>query len=100
MQLEMRRILDESPVEYEGTINGRPFYFRARHDWWFFGVANTVDEASVADLLTATAHAFFRKAKWGDGPYAASHIPFEEAERIIRACAEEYVEKVGRNVRL
>jgi hypothetical protein len=97
MQLEMRRILDESPVEYEGTIDGRPFYFRAHHDWWFFGVANTVDEASVADLLPATAHAFLRRAKWGDGPYAASRMPFEGAERVNRARAEEYVQTAGRD---
>ena len=33
----------------------------------------------------------------GDGPYAASRMPFEEAERIIRARAEEYVETAGRD---
>jgi hypothetical protein len=89
MQLEMQRTLDEAPVEYEGTIDGRPFYFRARHDGWFFGVADTIDEASIADTLPHGT--FFRRANWGNGPYAASHMPFPEAERIIRACAEEYV---------
>ncbi|HEU5348103.1 MAG TPA: hypothetical protein VFU63_05770 [Ktedonobacterales bacterium] len=99
MELTMRRTCDAGPVQYEGTIDGRPFYFRARHDGWSFAVAVTLDDAidvSSFDLASISGTlpngAFLRAAKWGDEPEAASYMPFAEAERIIRTCAEEYVD--------
>jgi hypothetical protein len=34
MLLEMRRTTDAMPVQYEGTLEGHPFYFRAKYDEW------------------------------------------------------------------
>ncbi len=102
MRLEMRRTTNAAPVQYEGTIDGRPFYFRARHDGWSFGVAATFDEAvevssfdPAIDRTTLPYGTFLRAAKWGDRPDAASYLPFEEAERIIWACAAEYAAEYG-----
>lgn len=122
MQLEMQRTANGVPVQYEGTVEGRPFYFRARNDRWFFAIADTLDEAveapsalgvadfvakrdlgmdeffKLADLVDLASSSdpllpgpFVREALWGETSWAASFMPFEEAERIIQACAEEYV---------
>jgi len=95
MQLEMRRTCDAAPVQYEGTIDGRPFYFRARWNAWYFAVTAGCDEANGCDALPHDA--FVREALWGDGPFAASAMPVEEAERIIRSCAQAYVEATQRD---
>ena len=93
MQIQMQRTLDAAPVEYEGTVNGRPFYFPARCDGWFFGIGDTVDAASIAD--SSLEDQFFREAKYGDGPYDASYMTFSEAERIIHKCALAYLATLG-----
>jgi hypothetical protein len=80
MRLEMQRTCDAAPVQYEGTIDGRPFYFRARWNGWSFRHGS-----------------FVRQGQWGDDPFAASAMPFAEAERIIRMCAEAYVETTKRD---
>lgn len=62
------------PVQAEGTVDGRPFYFRARWQHWSFDV----------DDVT------FREARWGDSPFAAGWMPHDAARNIIERCAEEY----------
>ena len=105
MRLEMRRTCDAAPVQYEGTVEGHPFYFRARYDGWFFAVAATLDEAINAPSFDEANSgdmfpngAFVREAQWGDGPFTASYMPVEEAERIIRWCAEAYMEAIQRDM--
>ncbi len=80
----MERITDAAPVQYEGMINGRPFYFRARWMGWTFTVANTLDEA------ISTQGIFFRESTYGKNA-DASYMPHEEAEQIIRQYASEYL---------
>jgi hypothetical protein len=81
MRLELWRTWDAAPVQYTGTMDGRPFSFRARWNTWSFVHGS-----------------FVRQAQRGDGPFAASAMPFEEAERIICRCAEAYVETTKRDV--
>jgi hypothetical protein len=61
-------------------------------------VADTRDAAikgaSFSDQFPA--RAFYCTAQWGDGPSAASYMPFEEAERIIQVCAEAYLKATKR----
>ena len=87
MDLQLKRTLNAAPVQYEGAINGFSFYFRARHQEWFFGVGATLDAAIDAD----SEGGFFREGKWGHGPHEASYMPFSVAERIIQKCAMEYL---------
>lgn len=80
MQLEIEYIVGQCPVQAEGTVNGVPFYFRARHAHWTFSVgANPVMEE---DFLISN--------RYGTGPHDAGYMPNEEALAIINVSAEAY----------
>jgi hypothetical protein len=91
LDIVLKRTCDAAPVQYEGTVNGRPFYFRARWDAWSFSIADTLDEAITASDLWIPPGGFFRESTFGTGDYAASYMPHEEAEHIITQCANEYI---------
>ena len=63
------------PVQAEGTIDGKPFYFRARGRWW---------SLEIADVT-------FREERWGDSEFAAGWMPHDEARKLIERCANDYV---------
>jgi hypothetical protein len=72
------------PVQGEGVVDGRPWYFRARHDEWSFSVAAASDGDPVG-------------IRWGDGEgfvvegehENASWMPYAEAWVLIeRSIAE------------
>ncbi|HWP43098.1 MAG TPA: hypothetical protein VNO14_07690, partial [Blastocatellia bacterium] len=77
----------ECPVQAEGTVDGKPFYFRARGRRWSFALSEDPNNSSP-DEETAD---FYVEEKYGDTPYAAGYMPIEAAESIIRRCAEEYL---------
>ena len=91
LELRMKRTCSAAPVQYEGTVNGRPFYFRARHDAWSFAIADTHDDAVDASELWVPEGGFYREAKYGDSEEAASYMPHKEAEHIITECARAYI---------
>ena len=73
-------IYGHCPVQGEGTINGMPFYFRARHDAW----SMTVED----DPVTAS---IFGKGWQRTGQHEnASWMNHDEARAIIEKCAKEY----------
>lgn len=65
------------PVQAEGTVCGKPFYFRARWEHWSFRVGT--DPIGNPEWL--------REGEWGDGPFAAGWMPEDEARKIIERCA-------------
>lgn len=71
---------------------GRPFYFRARHGEWTFAVAEQagVDPASLDEDAGARGLGWWQAGRYG-GRTAASFLPPEEAEALIRACAAAYL---------
>ena len=84
MDLRMTRTCDFAPVQYEGTVNGYPFYFRARWMAWSFTVATTPEEAvSTMGILN--------RQDWYGKNADASGMPYEDAEAIIRQCAQEFL---------
>ncbi|HEX8210452.1 MAG TPA: hypothetical protein VF584_09785 [Longimicrobium sp.] len=82
------------PVQAEGTVDGSPFYFRARHDTWEFAVSE--DPAVDAATIQSEEHGFYRTAVYPGGPRASSYLPLAEAEALIRRCASEYLESQRR----
>src|SRR5690554_1410490 len=64
------------PVQAEGTINGRPFYFRSRGDGWSFGVGDDAVGAAMGEGGWRSA------GKYGEWP-DAGWMPKEEALEII-----------------
>ena len=82
-----------APVQAEGTVAGRPFYFRSRYEHWTFSVSehDDVSPVEIDSVESGKAHGFFRQGQYGTDPFEASYMPEEEARRIIAACAEEYL---------
>jgi hypothetical protein len=82
-----------SPVQAEGMIGGKPLYFRSRHEHWNFSVSEdpNVDPVDIDSSEQGLAHGFFVEEKYGNESFAASYMPLDEAERIIKRCAEMYV---------
>jgi len=63
MVLYIEKIGGLCPVQAEGTIDGKPFYFRARHRQWSIGIGD--DPVGAPE--------WHRREAWGDGPYAAGY---------------------------
>ncbi|MDB5296131.1 MAG: hypothetical protein JWO31_2114 [Phycisphaerales bacterium] len=73
-----------APVQADGTIGNRQFYFRAKHSNWTFEMADDLGE-----LPTDTGNnAVFSV----EGRYrSAGDMSLDEASKIIEACAKLYV---------
>ena len=65
------------PVQGEGTINGAPFYFRARGRSWRLEVG---EDANCEPL-------WYHREWWGDGKYAAGWMPLDTAREMIAKAA-------------
>lgn len=67
------------PHQVEGELlDGRSFYFRARHDYWTLSVGNSIDEAVGVERPTASGEDPHGRLSYGDAP--------AEARSIIEAC--------------
>ena len=87
--LTMEVIGTEGPVQFEGTIDGVPFYFRARYDTWEFGAGDDPVDVMIDE---GTRGGFYRSGSYdpeGDG-FGASYMPIEVAKQIILECADEF----------
>lgn len=88
MTYTLERTCDAAPVQYEGKIGDLYFYFRARWNGWSFGIGKTQLEAAEATMYENGL--FSRRSDWGGEFAAASWMPFDVAEELIRQCIEEY----------
>lgn len=76
------------PVQAEGTIDGAPFYFRARGDEWSIEIGGGFVLEDASKGIPATG--FYMEREYGDGPYDAGWMPVEEARSFINEAATEY----------
>ena len=86
-----------SPVQAEGTVASRPFYFRARGNTWEFTVAERDgdDPAGLGEADVVAGRAWYRSGTL-PGRFDASWMPIEDARSIINECARAYLSnKVG-----
>ena len=74
------------PVQAEGTVDGKAFYFRARGSRWTFTVAPTQAEMFDAPV-------YHLEQPYGEGPYDAGWMPRHEALGFITAAIERYREQ-------
>jgi len=88
VDLRIDHIAGVCPVQADGTVNGRPFYFRARHGSWSFVGALHGDPVEVY----SGSHGFLQEATWGAHAQAADHMPEGEARQIIARCAVPFAE--------
>lgn len=73
------------PVQAEGTISGKPFYFRARGEHWKFSVG--ADPHSRPDWQF--------EENYSDVKYAAGWMTESEAISLIEQAAALYLEEMG-----
>lgn len=70
------------PVQAEGRIDGKPFYFRARGCSWSIGIGG--DPVMLPE--------WYATDDYGDGPYDAGYMPVYDALSFIAAAMKEYAE--------
>jgi hypothetical protein len=70
------------PVQAEGTVDGKPFYFRARWDKWSIGIG-------CEPVLSPE---FYREAPYGERPGEAGWMPQYQALIFIAKAIREYAE--------
>lgn len=95
-------IYGRGPVQADGRLIGHPLYFRARHSGWSFTLCVNADVDPSA-LMEGSTSGFFDDGEFrgyvlfGDygTDHEASHMPYAEAERVIRACAEQFLTESG-----
>ena len=88
----------DSPVQVEGSIAGRPFYFRARGQHWSLAVAGdpySVDAVDIEQNMDGGDR--YWEEDWGVRQFDASYMPHSEALRLVRRCAEAYVAEFDLN---
>ena len=69
------------PVQAEGTINGKEFYFRARGDSWSLRIGGD-------DVVMAPDWSY--EEDYGDNPFAAGWMTEDEARGFIAKAAGIY----------
>ncbi|MFN2601417.1 MAG: hypothetical protein ABR582_01535 [Gemmatimonadaceae bacterium] len=81
-----------APVQAEGIVGGRSFYFRARGDTWEFTVAERLgdDPAELSRDPDPEGRAWHREGTL-PGRFAASWMPIDRAKELINECAREYL---------
>lgn len=72
------------PVQGEGTVDGKPFYFRARGEGWRMNIGG-------ADVIVSPEWSFYQE--YGDEPYAAGWITVDEAKAFIHMAADKYIKE-------
>lgn len=97
LQLDCK-IYGLGPVQADGRLIGHPLCFRARHAGWSFTLCVNADVDPSA-LMEGRTSGFFDDGEFRGyvlfGDYGTDHdasdMPYAEAERIIRACAEQFL---------
>jgi hypothetical protein len=91
-RIEISSLGGSCPVQGEGMVNGRPFYFRARHDHWSFAIATDPETDPV--LIDSPAQGFYVEEEYTLlGKEGAGYMPVEEARAIILRCAQLFLER-------
>ena len=95
VELKLRgKIYGSGPVQAEGTINGFPFYFRARHDTWTFAISENpeIDPVDIQIIETGKRYGFFAEGRLGkEWEYLASYMDSDKVTEIIKKCSKEYL---------
>jgi hypothetical protein len=92
LDLQFEFTSSPAPVQAEGTVAGRSFYFRARGDTWEFTVAERAgdDPAALSEKDVALGKAWCRSGTL-PGRFEASWMPLDQATSLIQECARAYV---------
>lgn len=86
--IEITLIGGNCPVQAEGTVNGVPFYFRARGKRWSMSIGGQ----PVGDP------AWYYEEAYGDD-YEAGWMPVEMAETFLRLAARRWLDEGAPSVK-
>jgi hypothetical protein len=81
------------PVQGEGLLDSKPWYFRSRHEHWTFTMAQAGgDVHAVRSMFHSAAleDGWNIERDWPFGTFSAGYMPLKSAFAIIRACARLY----------
>jgi hypothetical protein len=81
------------PVQGTGELEGKPWYFRARHEGWTFTMAKEGgDVHKVRSMFHGAAleDGWNIEKEWPFGTFSAGYMPVKAALAIVRACARMY----------
>lgn len=82
---DMRIVIDQiggnCPVQAEGTVDGKEFYFRARGSRW---------SMSIGGSDSATDPEWYYEETYGSGPYDAGWMTVDEARDFIDQAVRRY----------
>jgi len=92
LELVIREVYGNCPVQAEGTVNGHPFYFRARGVSWSLEVACQPD-GSLQYLVMDKDKSWVYRESWGNGPFQAGWMDEDEARRMIQKGAEIWLQQ-------
>lgn len=98
--IEIDKLGGMCPVQAEGRMDGRPFYFRARWDSWSVGVApvgGSFDDAVEAQMLVdpSCMGGWAYEEDYGDGGgYDAGWMTNREALEFIEQAAKRFRDEV------
>ncbi len=80
-EIELDIIGGHCPVQAEGRIGGKPFYFRARGNHWYLGIGG-IDPVHLPG--------WFYEEHYGDGSFDAGYMTIDEALAFISKAARCY----------
>lgn len=80
-KVEIHNIGGNCPVQAEGAIDGKEFYFRARGQRWSMSIGG--DDVVLSPK-------WYYEEDWGDGPYDAGWMPEDIAREKIAISAKMY----------
>jgi hypothetical protein len=81
MGIIINRLGGQCPVQGEGTINSKRFYFRARDQHWSIGIGNN----------PVCNPEWYWREPYGTAEFVAGWMGYEEAEAFIRLAAKRYM---------
>ena len=94
LPLEYTITTPAAPVQAEGRVAGRRFYFRARHDEWRFVVAEhpDVDPAMLDADASARGLGWWAEGAIGAArEHRASRLCGTEVHALLEQCARRYL---------
>lgn len=77
------------PVQGYGTIDGLPWYFRARGNSWSMSIAETPDSDPI-DVRWNKASGWYYEDDYGDIIFEAGWMPYKVAWGFIKECFDKY----------
>lgn len=92
-------IYGQAPVQADGRVGGKPFYFRSRHAAWTFTVciSHDIDAAAIYPQVEQPGFfqideyvGYFLSGEYGTG-HGASSMRYDDAERIVRDCCRRFL---------